>query len=439
MSESPNSARLRRVSDEQPPEPDEHKDVSSLQMMQGLRGGSARDQGGTPHRRARRSRKVEREASTLFQGLIDRGFSAEEAVDVFRYGLEQFDSGYKHALKAQRLVGALRDGFAAQASDKESRGIARAVQDVAFAGASQWGYTRTEAAAILGMGRKRRKLAASSSCGSSTRASFFAPRRKHANAIGFEVKRAIAEFAYCYCKFEEKRFVSTLPAVAVWKLYCQYHDREGHFFPMGRYSHVVTAHAAGGRLRTQYPLRAGAPAFLEWQEQSLEAQVDGVGFGAGWERPISRSKWHELYPQDIAKELWRSCVCHLCSEVEGLINSWGTLMTVVHSNEGAPVRRGEMGRRVNARCADADRCCWCKPKDDPASVQLPDKWPARVKNMVTQPTVAEALQLRLPSLFCGPCGCGCCVEERKQQWRDLGIEEQVSDGSRLSSTHLVRS
>lgn len=145
----------------------------------------------------------------------------------------------------------------------------------------------------------------------------------------------------------------------------------------------------------------------------------------GW-RPISRGKWHELYPSDISKEIWRSCVCHLCSEVESLINTWGGLMTVVHSNEGAPVRRGELGRRVGVRCADSARCNWCKPADDPASLQLPEHWPARFKNLVTQPTIAEALQLQLPSLFCGPCGCGCCEAERQQQRSELGSDLQVS-------------
>lgn len=241
MSDSVNSVRLRQSSDELSPERHGDEEVGALDVIQGHRGGSALDPGDASCRHGRRNRRIEREANALFQGLIEKGLDTQEAVDVFRYGLEMFDDGYKSALKAQRLVRAMRNGFAMQGSDKESRGVARAVQDVVFAGAKSWGYSKTEAAAMLGMGRKRMKLTASSSCGSSTRESFFAPRQKNKNAFGDHIKRAVAEFAYCYCKFEEKRFVSTLPSVAVWRLYCQYHDSNGGFYPMGRYRYSMHA------------------------------------------------------------------------------------------------------------------------------------------------------------------------------------------------------
>lgn len=146
-------------------------------------------------------------------------------------------------------------------------------------------------------------------------------------------------------------------------------------------------------------------------------------------QPIGRSTWYELYPEDIAREKWRSCVCSLCTEVEDLLNTWGAYMSVVHANcqkssrgeNVSIVEKSDVGRRVNLRCNDAE-CRWGLREDNPASLPLPAQWPSRFKNIITDPTVADSLHLQLPTMFCTPCGCGCCVGDADRGQRLAGEE-----------------
>lgn len=152
-------------------------------------------------------------------------------------------------------------------------------------------------------------------------------------------------------------------------------------------------------------------------------------------RPLSRATWYRKYPEDVSKEKWRSCTCGICAEVEDLINTWGMTMSVVHvscraRSSQARVVRSEMGRRISVRCSDPE-CRWGMPSSNPLSIALPEEWPSRFKNVITQPTVADALQLELPTMFCGPCGCGCCVKDAEEEARASGIDprEMVSPAS----------
>lgn len=170
-------------------------------------------------------------------------------------------------------------------------------------------------------------------------------------------------------------------------------------------------------------MHVGSPEYLQWEQRKLahEAEAEGRCSDVPPPNPISRSSWYEVYPQEISKEKWRSCVCKICSEVEDLVNTWGTTMSVLHSHDGDRVTKGELGRAINARCSDSD-CRWRLPSSNPASLVLPEQWPSRFKNLVTRPSVAESLRLDLPTLFCTPCGCGCCVQEARTEQEELGIE-----------------
>lgn len=168
----------------------------------------------------------------------------------------------------------------------------------------------------------------------------------------------------------------------------------------------------------------GSPDYLKWRAAKAQAAYNNAPFDTVQPRPMVWSAWHKLYPKSISREKWRSCVCHLCSEVDDLVNTWGVLMTVAHAKLDDPVRRGEVGRKLNVRC-DNTGCRWNLPSDNPHSLTLPETWPSRFKNLVTRPTVAEALQLQLPTLFCSPCGCGCCKAEEREQKQALGIELEV--------------
>lgn len=153
----------------------------------------------------------------------------------------------------------------------------------------------------------------------------------------------------------------------------------------------------------------------------MQAALDNKPFDTAQPRPMSTWAWYQFYPASISREKWRCCVCHLCSEVEDLVNTWGLLMTVAHSGPNDPVRRGELGRRLNTRCNHAG-CRWGLPREDPRSLTLPETWPSRFKNVITRPSVAEALQLQLPTLFCSPCGCGCCEAEWRKEQKEMGFE-----------------
>lgn len=357
------------------------------------------------------NRPMNKEAERVMGGLLERGFAPEEALATLKYTLDRYDPQYKQARQALGLVGALREGFAKQPKTKSARGVAKVVQDMAFQGVSAHNYSRSGATKMLGMGRKRQ---AQSSAGRLNE-----PIKRRKNAFGMDVKKAVAEFAYCYCKYEEKKYVSTLTSDSVWKLYCQHHNRVGDFFPTG----TASAHRARALLQhilhhEYICIALGSPTYLDWEMRRLQAQESGEMFVESMPRPISQGKWHELYPKDISKEKWRSCVCHLCSEVESLINTWGHLMSVMHSDPSSMLRKGELGRTINVRCRDKAKCDWSKPITDPAALQLPATWPARFKNIVTKASIADALWLNLPGLFCTPCGCGCCTEEEP-----LGREE----------------
>lgn len=174
-------------------------------------------------------RALDMEAGRLMDHLTACGLGPTESIEVLRFTLERYDPQYKRAMQSLGLVDAIRTGFARQPKNQDSRGFAKALQDIAFQGSAQRNYSRSAAAEMLGMGRKRRGQSSSGDILESLRE----PRKRRKTAFGMDVVKAVAEFAYCYCKYEEKKYVSTLTADSVWKIYCQYHNRAGDFFPMG--------------------------------------------------------------------------------------------------------------------------------------------------------------------------------------------------------------
>lgn len=375
---------------------------------------------------ARQSRKSTRRATKIVDDLFgdldpaEGGHLRSEAVCTLRNSLKIVDPDYVRAQQALKIVGAVRTGLARQGKDKTSRGVARALGDLVSDGAASGEYSTAAARALLGVSVRRRKASSELAC---TAGSFDKARKKHKSAFGINVKKAIAEFAFAYCKFEEKKFVSVLPAIQVWELYCTLHDEGGAFYSMGNFN-VLPVHTHYQSLCIAHctcRARVGSPEYLDWLAAKAQAQVRQQPFDTKQPRPLSSWSWYQHYPKSISTEKWRSCVCHLCSEVEDLVNTWGVLMSACHSRPDDPVRRGEVGRKLNVRCSHAG-CRWNLPSDDLRSLTLPDRWPSRFKNLVTSPTIAEALQLRLPTLFCSPCGCGCCQAEERQEKSKIGIE-----------------
>lgn len=379
-----------------------------------------------PAKKQQRTRPRERRAVQVVDDLSSRLTGAEgfvdsvEVVETLRRSLKMVDPEYVRGQKALSLVDALRSGLSQQGKDKTSRGIARAVGDLASDGLRLGAsYSATAASSMLGVavsGKRTRDQVVSAV------ESFLKPRKRHKQAFSMGVKKAVAEFAFAYCKYEEKQYVSVLPARQVWEIYCIHHDRDSQFYRMGTL--ILRCVGTTRLLSNCKPLglcSLGSPQYLEWRAEKLQAQIAGTPFLTPQPRPISEGMWYTLYPATISREKWRSCVCHVCSEVEDLLNTWGPLMTVAHSASDDPVRRGEVARRINVKCEHSG-CRWNLPEDNLLSLTLPDMWPARFKNLVTRPTVAESLQLQLPTLFCSPCGCGDCELEELERKASIGIE-----------------
>jgi hypothetical protein len=228
-------------------------------------------------------------------------------------------------------------------------------------------------------------------------------RQKRSDALGTTVKVAVREFVHCYSKFEEKTFVCLLTKHDVWIQYCKFHDRNGLYFPQG------------------------SPDHLDYEEKLLN-HVEGPLPSPA--RPMSESSWMRLWPKEVTKDVWRSCCCTQCAEVEDLLDTWGSatrfcvslivfcrkMMTVSHAEMLGNEKhaRGDLSRQFSARCTSA-ACPWTLPEEDSNALRVPVPFPARFKNKLCSESLHEDLGVRCPKLFCSPCGCGACEIERKKQ------------------------
>lgn len=166
----------------------------------------------------------------------------EKVVGALEAAVIKAKPSYKSVLEDAQMFRVLAAGLQRQGKDSVSVGIKRAVRDLLLAAvdAPCTSFSRSRVAERLGMHRKRARGMHSDTgpIPSSTAVSFKRQRKQHSNALGLQVENSIAEFAKCYCKYEEKTFVSLLTKEQVWKLYNQYHDRDGAFYPRGE-QHAV--------------------------------------------------------------------------------------------------------------------------------------------------------------------------------------------------------
>jgi hypothetical protein len=170
----------------------------------------------------------------------------------------------------------------------------------------------------------------------------------------------------------------------------------------------------------------GSPEHLRYEEEQL---LHAGGELPSPARPLSESTWLRLWPRDVTKEVWRSCCCTQCAEVEDLLDTWGyatffrcftscsfrKLMTVSHASAlgNEKYARGDMARRFSTQCT-SDTCPWALPEHDPAAHRTPVPFPARFKNKLCSETLREDLGILCPTLYCSPCGCEACLIERQK-------------------------
>ena len=326
-------------------------------------------------------------------GADDTATPDSKVVQYLRRALQLVDPAFRSDNQATLVLKALREGLQVQNQDRASQGIKRAVVDLVVAGASKGpgSFSASAACQLLGADRKnhaKRKapdIVGVAASVSSSAESFAKKAKTRSDAFGLSVAQSVAEFSYCYCKFEEKTFACLLSVTGVWAHYCCFHDAAGNFFPRG------------------------SPDWLDWNMALLDAEINDAPFDWPKPQPISRTTFGKLFPKDITKEKWRSCACTICSEVEDLFGAYGKLMTVLHSRDGKDAK-GELGRKLRQRCdATFDDCRWKLPSADPLSLHLPRPWPTRFKNTIAKPGATSVVST--PSLFCTACGCGCCSRE----------------------------
>lgn len=189
------------------------------------------------------SRSVRRRARRIVDGLFSElrpthgDQTHTEVVSTLRKSLNIVDPDYARAQQALQVVDALRRGLARQGTDQTSRGVSRAIADLVSDGTGSGTYSATAASELLGISVARKRVG--DRLAASTADSFGRQRKRHKQAFSIEVKKAVAEFAFAYCKYEEKEYVSVLPSVHVWDVYCAHHDRDGDFYAMGN----ATVHA----------------------------------------------------------------------------------------------------------------------------------------------------------------------------------------------------
>lgn len=191
----------------------------------------------------RRDRSLERRAQRVVEAVADDscgsdGLPDPQAVtETLRRSLELVDPEYKRARQAYAVVGSLRRGLARQGKDKVSSGVKRALVDIVVSGAASGTYSVASGCALLGVS-SRGKLTNPDER-RSTADSFLRPRKRLKQGFKISVEKAVREFALCYCKYEEKTYVSVLCANAVWAIYCLYHDKQGRFYSTGNNVHRV--------------------------------------------------------------------------------------------------------------------------------------------------------------------------------------------------------
>lgn len=193
-----------------------------------------------------RNRKAERRRRSLVDSLESKCVASngdidkEKVIRTLQDSLTTLDPSYKRDRKQAAMLRSLATGLRRQGRDQTSTGVARSVAALVSDGV---GGQYSHKAATLSLGMKRTAPQASrrsvnhAVLGGSSTAVVFSKRRKFLNKkFSDPVDVSVREFAYAYCKYEEKTYVSTLSADAVYQLYCKYHDAKGSYFPDGMYS-----------------------------------------------------------------------------------------------------------------------------------------------------------------------------------------------------------
>lgn len=191
------------------------------------------------HKKAAKLVVEAEELSRRRDGSIDE----QETLCILRRALKKVDPAYKRALEGSLMLDALAANISRQGKGETQRKLKRAVVEQIAHG---HGGTTFSVGAV-----KRRmgfwagiadetdiggRLGKRGEAPPSVEGAMAKRRKQRSDRLHVTVDRAVAEFAYCYCKFTENKFVCLLTKVHLWALYCVYHDRDGGYFPCGKVS-----------------------------------------------------------------------------------------------------------------------------------------------------------------------------------------------------------
>ena len=186
--------------------------------------------------RDRKAEKVTKDILTMTSasfidahGVVD----AEKVRLVLRSALGQIEPASKDWDENAAIVSVLKAGLAAQDSSSISAGVNRALTDTMAGGVARGLISGRGVEKKLGVSRKRLREG-SDIFDPSFSESAQKKRKPRRDKIPLEVRAAMKEFVYCYCKYLEKTFVCLLTKQMVFDLYNQFHDKEGRYYCHGK-------------------------------------------------------------------------------------------------------------------------------------------------------------------------------------------------------------
>lgn len=191
------------------------------------------------------SRSVGRRADKLVSAAEelcrrkDGSIDGPETVFLLRTALQKVDPAYKRVLQGSCMMDALAANINRQGRGDTQWKLKRAVVEQIAHGVGRDTFSMTAVkerlrfwGVVEGPGEDAGRLG-KRQAPPSVEATLGKKRKERHDKLPITVNQAVAEFAYCYCKFTENKYVCLLTKQHVWTLYCMFHERDGGYYPNG--------------------------------------------------------------------------------------------------------------------------------------------------------------------------------------------------------------
>jgi hypothetical protein len=241
-------------------------------------------------------------------GVGDGPIDGQNAIQSLECALFRVSPALQEMEAKAKMFDQLAGQFKRNGLSQDDRAVKRVFVDQLAKGVTRGQFSQRQVSRITGVHRSVLRAAAkrdrvevgeslrgSFICLFSSHTSMLGQRQRRSDAFGDHVSLAVREFVHCYSKFEEKTFVCLLTKGDVWTQYCKYHNKDGLYFPQGSLGQ------------------------LDYERKLLQL-LDPPPRPP---QPLSIAAWNRLWPPDVTKDVWRSCCCTQCAEVEDLLDTWG--------------------------------------------------------------------------------------------------------------------